>query len=58
MIDIGLFFTVQVDQAEVLIGPLGASYNGITFGSGPRYRGSNPCAPAKLSQPGNYVFKT
>ncbi len=27
---------------------VGASYNGITLGSGPSNRGSNPCAPAKI----------
>ena len=28
--------------------PTGRSFNGRTRGSGPRYRGSNPCLPARL----------
>ena len=32
----------------------GRSSNGRTRGSGPRYRGSNPCLPAKLSHRSTY----
>ena len=31
--------------------PTGRSFNGRTRGSGPRYRGSNPCLPARLRSP-------